>query len=273
MVDTAPLFAGLHERLMDLLRRLEPEDWLRPTVAGSWRVRDVAAHLIDGQMRRLSLHRDGHAPAPDRDLSEYADLVDFLNELNASWVEAMQRVSTGLLLDMLDTAGRQLAEFVVDLNPRAPAPLAVAWAGEEASENWFDIGRDYTELWHHQAQIRLAVNAMPLDQERWLHPLLALSVRGVPRSLGGIRRTSGTEVVLCLEGEAGGTWSAVSGDIGWRLFQGRGATAAAEVVLPADEAWRVFFNAISAEEARALARCSGDPELCDAVLETRSVMV
>lgn len=272
-IDTAPLFSGLHGQLMALLRQLDLEDWNRPTVAGSWKVRDVVAHLIDVQLRRLSVHRDGHAPVPDRDLSRYEALVGHLNDLNAVWVGAMRRVSSDLLMDLLDTAGQQLAEFVTEVDPLGRAPFPVAWAGEDASENWFDIGRDYTELWHHQAQIRLAVDAEPLTQAEWLHPVLALSVRGLRRALRDVHRAGGTVAVLHLRGEAGGTWSAVSEESGWSLFDGRGPSPSAEVSLPANEAWRIFFNAASAEEAKSLASCSGDPDLCNAVLQLRSVMV
>ena len=46
-LDAAPLFPDLHAELLALLRALDPADWERPTVAGAWRVRDVAAHLLD----------------------------------------------------------------------------------------------------------------------------------------------------------------------------------------------------------------------------------
>ncbi|NOT45466.1 MAG: hypothetical protein HOP14_12765 [Acidobacteria bacterium] len=62
---TADLLAPLHDELVQLLRGLPPEAWDRPTVAGAWRVRDVVAHLLDGQLRTLSALRDGHLPAPD----------------------------------------------------------------------------------------------------------------------------------------------------------------------------------------------------------------
>lgn len=272
-IDTAPLFSGLHAQLMALLRALDLEDWDRPTVAGSWEVRDVVAHLLDVQLRRLSGHRDGHAPAPDRDLSEYETLVAYLNDLNAVWVTAMRRVSPALLLDLLDTAGQQLADFVTGIDPLERALFPVAWAGEEASENWFDMGRDYTELWHHQAQIRMAVDAEPLTQEEWLRPVLSLSVRGLRRALRDIQRATGTVVVLHLDGEAGGTWSAVAEDSGWSVFCGKGPAPSASISLPAKEAWRVFFNAASTEEVQSLASCSGDPDLVEAVLQLRSVMV
>src|SRR5213082_3892646 len=54
VIDTRHLFAPLHAELMSLLRGLSAEDWEKPTVAKAWRVRDVAAHLLDTQLRRLS---------------------------------------------------------------------------------------------------------------------------------------------------------------------------------------------------------------------------
>src|SRR5690242_7833268 len=71
---TAPLFPRLHADLLALLRSLEPADWERPTVAGAWRVRDVAAHLLDGELRTLAAHRDGHALSSDGPAATYADV-------------------------------------------------------------------------------------------------------------------------------------------------------------------------------------------------------
>jgi hypothetical protein len=45
-VYTADLFPPLHQELLALLRGLTPADWERPTVAGSWRVRDVASEKV-----------------------------------------------------------------------------------------------------------------------------------------------------------------------------------------------------------------------------------
>jgi hypothetical protein len=42
---TAPLLRPLLGELLALLHGLTPAPWEMPTVAGSWRVRDVAAYL------------------------------------------------------------------------------------------------------------------------------------------------------------------------------------------------------------------------------------
>lgn len=272
-VLTAPLFPGLHERLIDLLRDLTPSDWDRPTVAGRWVVRDVVAHLIDVQARRLATERDDHSEAPDRDISTYPGLVAYLNALNASWVAAARRLSPALLVDFLDVVGPQLAELMSELDPDAPARYPVAWAGETESKNWFDIGRDYTELWHHQAQVRVAVGAPLLSAHEWLNPVLGLSVRALPRALAGVAPSEGRSVVLQVEGEAGGTWSAVAQKGSWDVYEGTAGGASARVTLPADLAWRLFFNAVAPHDASAQARPEGDADLVQAVLRMRSVMV
>ncbi|HEX5759133.1 MAG TPA: maleylpyruvate isomerase N-terminal domain-containing protein [Thermoanaerobaculia bacterium] len=268
---TAELFLPLHDELIALLRGLSPADWERRTAADAWRVRDVAAHLLDVQLRRLSAQRDGHLPAPDEPIRGYAGLVRFLDRLNADWVRAARRLSPRLLVDLLEPAGPAVAALVGALPPHAPALFAVSWAGESGSESWFDVGREYTELWHHQMQIRDAVGAPLLLERRWLHPLLELSVRALPRAYAGLDAAAGSAVVLEVEGEAGGAWSVVREADGWRVFGGAAPAPAAGVRLDADAAWRLFFNAPAAARERAV--IAGDPALAAPLFAARAVMV
>ena len=48
---TAHLFPTLDAHLIDLLRSLAPDDWERQTIAPMWKVKDVAAHLLDTKLR------------------------------------------------------------------------------------------------------------------------------------------------------------------------------------------------------------------------------
>lgn len=177
ILATAHLYAPLHSELMRLLGGLSPEDWAKPTVCKGWAVRDIAAHILDTQLRILSMGRDGLRPSPpDR------PLLDFLNKLNSDWVDAARaRMSPAVLTSLLAVTGPELALHVESLDPEAPALFGVAWAGEETSANWFDIARNYTEYWHHQQQIRDAVGAAPLTDERWLYPVLATFVHAFRR--------------------------------------------------------------------------------------------
>src|SRR3954451_7358100 len=110
-IYTANLFAPLHAELLVLLRGLHDDDWQRPTIAGRWRVRDVAAHLLDNDLRRLAAGRDGHPLAPDRPITSARDLGRFVNVLNAEGVSCPARLSPRLLVELLETSGA----WVIDL--------------------------------------------------------------------------------------------------------------------------------------------------------------
>ena len=154
---TAELFQPLLGELLALLRSLDPEMWDRPTIAGRWRVRDIVAHLLDIDLRRLAICRDGHEVPPDGPIASDRDFVRFINQLNAGGVVYGARLSGQLLIDLAAVTGGWVADYFVALPAHAEARFSVSWAGESVSENWMDVGRDYTERWHHQMQIRDAV--------------------------------------------------------------------------------------------------------------------
>jgi uncharacterized protein (TIGR03083 family) len=271
--DAAKLFAPLHRELIALLRSLAPSAWERPTVAGGWRVRDVAAHLLDGDLRKLSGHRDGHSFGPDRPFRGYGDIVDFVNEINASGVAYARRLSPRLLTDLLEVTGRWVAEFTEDLDPQAPAAISVAWAGESQSKNWMDTGREYTERWHHQVQIRDAVNAPGLLEARWLDPLLDFSVRALPPAYASLEAPEGTAIALSVNGDDRWRWALVREAGRWELYRGEPERAAARVVVEPAVAWRLFYNALPPQRAREKITVQGDESLVEPLLRTRSVMV
>lgn len=272
-IYTTDLFEPLHTELIALLRGLSPEDWTRPTVAGSWRVRDVVAHLLDNDLRVLSYIRDGHSLPPTEPVDEYADLVRFLDRINAEWVTASQRLSPGVLTDLLATTGSGVAEAFASLPPHDPAIFAVTWAGEDESENWMDIGRNYTERWHHQMQIRNAVGAPSLFERRWLYPLLDLSVRALPYAYRGIEAAPGASIVVEVDGPGGGAWSLVRGEATWTVYQDAAPSPDALIRLDADTAWKSLYHALELDEARSRARVEGDEALAAPFFGTRSVMV
>lgn len=269
------LFAPLHRELIALLRGLAPADWERPTVAGAWRVRDVAAHLLDGDLRKLAAHRDGFLAPPDRPLDTYEDLVGFIDALNATGVAYGRRSSPRLLTDLLDTTGRWVAEFTAALDPHAPAIFPVAWAGEAQSENWMDTGREYTERWHHQMQIRDAVAAQGsgLLDARWLDPLLDFSVRALPHAYRSTEAPEGAAVTLLVPGDDRWAWTLLRQGGRWELYRGAAPDPAATVRAKPAAAWRLFYNALPPDRAREDLEIHGDPALAEPLLRTRSVMV
>ena len=272
-IDTVELFLPLHHALLTLLRNLSDEDWHKPTVARLWSVKDIVAHLLDGDVRRLSLHRDGlQDRAPETPINSYQDLVAFLNQLNADWVKAARRISPALLIDLLALTGPQVYAFFKTLDPFAPAIFPVAWAGDSQSPNWFDIAREYTEKWHHQQQIRDAVGAPGLTTRQWLHPILDTFVRGLPHHYRAVEAAEGQCVTFFITGEAGDRWTLRKEASAWQLYVGYTAEAAAHVRLNQDTAWRLFTKGLRPEEARSWILVEGNEALGTHVLDLLAVM-
>ena len=272
-IDTVELFPPLHTALLTLLRNLSDEDWHKPTVAPLWTVKDIVAHLLDGNVRRLSIQRDGLAPEkPETPISSYRDLVAFLNSLNADWVKAARRVAPNLLIDFLEVTGPQVYHLFKVLDPLAPALWSVAWAGDQASPNWFDIAREYTEKWHHQQQIRDAVGIPGLTARRWLHPVLDTFIRGLPHRYRNVGASPDTCVTISITGEAGDTWTLCNNPSGWQLFKGQMQGVAAYVRLNQDTAWRLFTKGLNPEAARSRILIEGEEALGRPVLDLVAII-
>lgn len=270
---TASLFPGLSTELMSLLRSLPDQAWLRPTAAGRWRVRDVVAHLLDGGLRRLASARDGHVLAT-RPLTSFDAVVGLVNELNAGGVEYAQRLSPRVMSDLLEVTEAWVASYVASLPPHGEAHFPVAWANESRSEHWMDIGREYTERWHHQMQIRDAVGAPAvLLERRWLEPLLNLSVRAFPRAYADIEAVTGSAIVFRVESDGDHVWSIVREVTGWTVVHGAATSASATVSVDADTAWKLLYHALTEEAAVARAVITGDHALAAPLFRARSVMV
>jgi uncharacterized protein (TIGR03083 family) len=274
-IDTVPLFAPLHAELIALLRSLTPAQWLLPTVAGHWRVRDVAAHLLDGSLRKVAVYRDGHLLTPDAPITSPQDVGRLVNGLNAAGVSFADRLSTREIVDLLEIAGPWVANVISALPPHGPAIFAVSWAGEAASENWMDTGREYTEHWHHQMQIRDAVGAPLLLAPRWLDPLLDIAVRALPVAYAGVAAGDETAVVLevALDDDASRAWTVFRVNGRWDIERGVHGSARCKVHTTADAAWRLLFNALSEREARSALTISGDASLAEPLMRARSIVL
>ncbi len=273
VIDVVELFPELHRKLIELLTRLDPEEWRSPTVCSLWCVQDIAAHLLDTDLRRLSFIRDQHpAPEPARPIAGYRDLVAHLDQLNADWVQAMKRVSPRVLIALLEWSGENLYKYFKTLDLQAPAPWPVAWAGEDASPNWFDIAREYTEKWLHQQQIREAVGRPGITGRELYHPVLDTFLRGLPFAYRDLERPAGTTVAVEVAGEAGGKWFLIRTDQEWQLFLAAEPPADARVVLPQDLAWKIFSKGVDRETAAAACRFAGDRDLARQALALVAVM-
>ena len=272
--DTRPLFRPLTAEIIGLLRTLTPGDWQRPTLAGTWRVRDVVAHLIDTALRRLSAARDLVVlAAPDRPITNERELAAFINELNASWVRATRVLSTRVLVDLYAHVASDLSDYFERASLDEPARFPVSWAGDQQSPAWFDIGRELTEIWHHGAQIRDAVEAGPFPDPRWLRAVLDMAVRGLPHAFRNVGAEPGASIQLDITGPSGGTWILEAMDRGWDLSASAAVRPVTIATMTDETAWRLLFNALPHAEAESRIRLTGDIALGRPLLAARSVIV
>jgi hypothetical protein len=229
---------------------------------------------VDLTFRRLSFHRDRMPPPPpSRPINSDQDFVDFINGLNRDFVEATRRFSPHVLTDLFERSSTDLADFFEQLPLEAPALFPVSWAGEEASEGWFDVGREFTELWHHQAQIRLAVGAPSLAAPRYLRAMLEIALRGLPYAFRHLDAAAGTRVGVAVHGPAGGLWTLVRDADRWGIQAGVSDTANASVRISDENMWRLLFNGLTYAQAAAAIETEGDAALIQPLLSARSVIV
>jgi uncharacterized protein (TIGR03083 family) len=273
-IDTRQLFRPVSSSLVTILRELPEERWRRPTVAGTWVVRDVVAHLLDTTLRRLSFHRDRMMPpSPPRPMGSERDFVEFINQLNSQWVESARRLSSRLLTDLYDRASGEAADWFESLSLDEPALFPVSWAGEQASAGWFDIGREFTELWHHQQQIRMATGTGALADPRYLRAVIDIAVRGLPHAFRDVPAEPGQNVFLDIGGASGGQWTLSRQDQRWTLWQGQPTSPTTRIRVSDDTAWKLLFNALRPGEAERAVHVEGRADLARAFLRARSVIV
>ena len=266
---TAHLFPRIEGELVSLLSSLSPAEWQRPTVSPAWTVKDVAAHLLDGSLRRLSMARDGFFAEGPR---EGETLAAFINRINAEGVQVLRRLSPHILVQAIELAGREMSAYFASLDAFAPAVWGVSWAGEEQSANWFDIAREYTERWHHQQQIRLAVGKPGIMERELYHPVLDAFLRALPFSYRSVEAPEGSTLHVQVTGEAGGDWFLVRNGGAWHLRTAAAESATAVVILPQEMAWRVFTKGISKAAATSQMTFAGDTALGGHLLNTLSVI-
>lgn len=268
-LDVRPLFPVERAALVELLAGLDCADWSRATACPGWSVRDVTAHVLHGQIRRLSAGRDGH---PGGVFAADETLTAFVHRTNEEFVRTARQFSPRLLVGLRADLGAQLDGFWAVRELTAPAGVGVSWAVSQArSPAWLDIAREYTEFWVHQQQIRDAVGRPGAAGPALVRPVLDTFLRALPLTLRHAPAAEGAVVRVSVPGPAGGSWTALRGPERWALTASGGA-AAAEVEIEADCLWRLATRGITPDEARGRTTARGEPALVAAVLEIVSIV-
>lgn len=243
-IETLHLFPKLTEKFLKLLRELEPSDWLRPSPIKGRTVKDLVSHVIDGSLRNISMQRDNfmdNSNVPN--INSYDELINHIQKLNTDWMIASKRLSPKILIDLLEYSEKEFYEFMKSKNPKGKALFSVAWAGETESENWFDIAREYTEKWHHQMQIRLALDKPIFLDTEYSEPLYDTFMIALPhlyREFSNFEK--GTKIKISLTGKLNKSWIIEWQTDKWIFTDSIKPEIYTSVEIPDDIAWKIFTN-------------------------------
>jgi len=204
--------------------------------------------------------------------SNYEELVQFLNRLNADWVKAMKRVSPQMLILLHQVTGPMFCQYYASLNLSDISPFAVNWMGENESTNRTHIAREYTEKWLHQQQIRDAVGKPGLMTKALFHPFISTFMLGLPYTYRNVMAAEGTVIQITITTDIGDTWFLLRSNNQWQLTINCIKPADAQLFIEPDIAWKLFSKSFRPEQVKDKVKLSGELQLAATALSMVSVM-
>lgn len=272
LLDIPTLFKPIDSLLIKVLHDLSPEDWHQQTSAKHWKIKDVASHLLDGNLRALSIQRDryfGESPPPSQ---EYNAMVQWLNDLNGTWVMATRRLSPDVITMLHEVTGPMVTSYYESLSPMDEAIFPVQWAGENKSFNWMHLAREYTEKWHHQQQIREVIGDETLMAPQFYIPYMETTLRGLPHLFNEVDARENTAIQIHITGQVDTHWALVRKTSRWELVRKEIHSPEASVLLSPEIAWKLFSKNLRADDVMKDITITGDHRLARKVLELVAVM-
>ena len=267
-VHVTDLFEPMLDQLLQLLRLLSEREWSLTTSCTGWMVKDVALHLLGGEIDQLSRGRDKDTSSI---LPPGPDLVSRINAHNQLWQDASRRMSPRLICDLLDFTGHEVIHYFKSLH-LMEMNGSVSWAGPDPAPVWLDVAREYTERWHHQQHIREAVQQPGLTEAAFLTPVLDTFVRALPYTFRSVEAPENTVIGLIVTDEAGQSWFLLRKEAQWSLFIETSLPSGATVTIDQETAWKLFTKGIAKEDAMRKASIEGNQELAASIFEVVSII-
>ena len=160
------------DALLELLARLLPDDWNRPTECPAYSVKGIATHVLGDDFSLLSRQRDGAVQGLvylAHELPE-ADFRTLLDAFNDRWVATTRFMSPLLLIELLRLTGEWTAAYYESVDPDSPGESVGLFGASQDSSSpfWQAIAREYLERWIHHSQIRRALGLGSLADRQFL---------------------------------------------------------------------------------------------------------
>lgn len=272
-ISVLHLLPVLEHQLIGLLRTLNEAEWEQRIASGKYSVKDIAAHMLDNNLRILSLIRDGYRTGRPEEIKSYFDLVSYRDRQDEEWIRAAQRLSPKIITDLLQTTGKEYFEVLNGLDPWEDSVFSESLVGEEIAKNWFHIAREYADRWIHQQQIRNALGKEELLTRELFYPVIDTYMCALPQTYRYTDAVVGSSVMIRVTGDAGGEWHINKTEEGWVLRHTTRVEPLAVVEMDAGTAWRLFSKEISPEEAEEKVKLEGAAELGKIALQLTSIIV
>jgi uncharacterized protein (TIGR03083 family) len=261
-LDARPLFRDERHDLLTLLASLTAPAWLAATAAEGWTVKDIALHLLDGDLGRLSRGRDGDCTGV-LDVNDAEALVGALAAKNQRWLEATRQLSPGVVQELLRFSTHQVDAWTADGDLLGEAH--VSWASDDTVPTWLDYAREFTETWVHHQQVRQAIGRQTLATR--LPDVLSIFIWAFPYQYR-VPASQGTIVNIDMVGV--GQWHLRSlGSSRWSLELGSGPEQTAAVRFTADAAWRSLTGAEVPDNG---VRAEGPDDLTRPLMHVRGII-
>jgi len=154
--------------LLDLVRDIDPDDWLRPTPARGWDVRDTIAHLADTDEMAIAT-----ATGRPGSLNARADASASGEDVTYRGVLRGRRRSGREVCVWFESSTAALHETFLTLDPGARVPWGIGMRPASL------VTARMMETWAHGLDVHAALGAESVDTDRLGH-IAWLATRALP---------------------------------------------------------------------------------------------
>jgi len=184
----------------------------------------------------------------------------------------MKRVSPYTLIELLEATQKSVLNYYYSLDLWAPSRFAVSWAGEDESQNWFHIAREYTERWHHQQQIREAVGKEDIMEKEFFYPVIQTFMMALPHAYRNTMAAGDSVISVRVNDASLEEWRIIAHNQKWNFTSQTNSAPDTQIEMSADTAWKLFTKALPETVESEKIKILGNQDLGKPILKMVSVI-